>query len=189
MECNKVLKIFLNKNAEHLSEQYSIRLQQHNEKIDNQNYPDSGFDLITPQEITSRSFIQTHGLEQIKLDTGVSAAMFWLNPTTNNSLPYYLYPRSSISKTALRMANSVGIIDAGYRGPLIGVFDIPYCSLSTTLGDIYDGSPPKIILNEQSRVLQVCSNDLSPFRVELVQNIEDLQTTWRGDGGFGSTGV
>lgn len=189
MECNKVLKIFLNKNAEHLSEQYSIRLQQHNEKIDNQNYPDSGFDLITPQEITREhaSFIKTYGLGQIKLDTGVSAAMFWLNQESNSnensvsnlSLPYYLYPRSSISKTELRMANSVGIIDAGYRGPLIGVFDIK------NAGDVSN----RTLLDEGSRALQVCSNDLSPFRVELVQNLEDLQVTWRGDGGFGSTGV
>ena len=32
---------------------------------------------------------------------------------------YYLYPRSSISKTPLRMSNSTGIIDAGYRGEII----------------------------------------------------------------------
>ena len=31
---------------------------------------------------------------------------------------FYVYPRSSISKTPLRMANSVGIIDSGYRGNL-----------------------------------------------------------------------
>jgi dUTP pyrophosphatase len=180
MECNKVLKIFLNKNADHLSEQYSIRLQEHNDKI-SQNYPDSGFDLLTPQEITSLSFKKNSvGLEQFKLDTGVSAAMFWLNSQNSNlSLPYYLYPRSSISKTELRMANSVGIIDAGYRGPLIGVFDIPYDMVYTL---------NKIVLDKQSRVLQICSNDLSPFRVELVESIEDLQLTWRGDGGFGSTG-
>ena len=37
---------------------------------------------------------------------------------------YYLYPRSSMgSKTPLRLSNSVGIIDAGYRGNIIGVVD------------------------------------------------------------------
>ena len=35
-----------------------------------------------------------------------------------------MYPRSSLSKTMLRLANSVGIIDAGYRGHLIGMFDV-----------------------------------------------------------------
>ena len=29
---------------------------------------------------------------------------------------YYLFPRSSISKTPLRLANSIGLIDGGYRG-------------------------------------------------------------------------
>ena len=38
---------------------------------------------------------------------------------------YYLYPRSSVStKTPLRLANSVGIIDSGYRGNIKAVFDI-----------------------------------------------------------------
>ena len=46
------------------------------------------------------------------------------------NVSYYLYPRSSIIKTPLRMSNSVGIIDAGYRGNIIGcvdnIGDIPY---------------------------------------------------------------
>ena len=36
---------------------------------------------------------------------------------------YYLYPRSSISKTPLRLCNSVGIIDAGYRGNIMAFVD------------------------------------------------------------------
>jgi dUTPase len=42
------------------------------------------------------------------------------------STGYYMYPRSSLSKTKLRLANSVGIIDSGYCGFLIGMFDIFY---------------------------------------------------------------
>ena len=34
----------------------------------------------------------------------------------DKNIGYYLYPRSSISKTPLILANSVGIIDSGYRG-------------------------------------------------------------------------
>ena len=36
---------------------------------------------------------------------------------------YMLVPRSSISKTPLRMANSIGIIDAGYRGEIMAAVD------------------------------------------------------------------
>ena len=34
-----------------------------------------------------------------------------------------LFPRSSISKTDLRLANAVGVIDSGYRGEVIIKFD------------------------------------------------------------------
>ena len=36
---------------------------------------------------------------------------------------YFLMPRSSISKTPLRLANSVGLIDAGYRGEIMAAVD------------------------------------------------------------------
>ena len=32
---------------------------------------------------------------------------------------YYLYPCSSIVKTPFKVANTVGIIDSGYRGEVI----------------------------------------------------------------------
>ena len=34
-----------------------------------------------------------------------------------------LFPRSSVSKTNLRLCNSVGVIDSGYRGEIIFKFD------------------------------------------------------------------
>ena len=39
------------------------------------------------------------------------------------NLPYLLLPRSSISKTPLRLSNSIGLIDPGYRGEIIAVVD------------------------------------------------------------------
>ena len=36
---------------------------------------------------------------------------------------YFLMPRSSISKTPLRLANSIGLIDGGYRGELMAMCD------------------------------------------------------------------
>jgi dUTPase len=95
---------------------------------------------------------------------------------------YYLYPRSSIVKTSLRLANSVGIIDSGYRGELIAVVDK------------HDSSNDwKTVLKrdckQYDRLFQICSGDLSPFLVEIVENENDLGLiTERGCGGFGSTG-
>jgi dUTPase len=34
------------------------------------------------------------------------------------SFPYFIFPRSSIWKKPLRLANSTGIIDSGYRGEI-----------------------------------------------------------------------
>jgi dUTP pyrophosphatase len=87
--------------------------------------------------------------------------------------PFYTYARSSISKTPLRLANNQGIIDAGYRGPIIGMFDC----VNT------------YVLEPYSRILQICGPNLMPIFTEIVDNFEDLgPSTSRGDGGIGSTG-
>ena len=83
---------------------------------------------------------------------------------------YYLYPRSSITKTPLRLANSVGIIDAGYRGNIIACVD-----------NIKNG---EYIIEAGSRLFQICSSDLSPISIEIVNSLPE---TSRGIGGFGST--
>ena len=85
---------------------------------------------------------------------------------------YYVYPRSSIYKTPMRLSNCTGIIDAGYRGELMAVFD--------NISDIH------YELKAYTRLLQACSPDLAPFKVEIVK--EDFSKTIRGAGGLGSTG-
>jgi dUTP pyrophosphatase len=86
---------------------------------------------------------------------------------------YFLYPRSSTgTKTPLRLANSIGIIDAGYRGNYIAAFDNIRDSVFT--------------VDRLQRLVQICPPNLTyPMRVELV---EELEQTERGAGGFGSTG-
>ena len=90
----------------------------------------------------------------------------------SENLSYYLYPRSSISKTPLRLANSVGIIDAGYRG-----------NLRIALDNIKDED---YTLKKGTRLVQICSPFLSKIKLILK---EDLSETERGEGGYGSTGV
>lgn len=84
---------------------------------------------------------------------------------------FWLLPRSSISRTPLRMANSVGLIDAGYRGPIMAVCDGSY----------------NVSVNE--RLFQLAAPDLLPWdEVRVVSEIPGGPTA-RGTGGFGSTGV
>ena len=84
---------------------------------------------------------------------------------------YYLFPRSSISKSPLRLANSIGLIDAGYRGELIGMVD-----------NIYDKD---FQVKRGERYFQLVAVDSSPVEFELV---DELSVSSRGEGGFGSTG-
>jgi dUTP pyrophosphatase len=88
---------------------------------------------------------------------------------------FYMYPRSSIYKTPLRMANCVGIIDSGYRGNVKAHFDCAPTFCSTEI-NMYD------------RLVQLCAPSLMPIYIELVETKEELSTTSRGNNGFGSTG-
>ena len=80
-----------------------------------------------------------------------------------------LFPRSSVSKTNLRLSNAVGVIDPGYRGEVILKFD--------------NVGPNKYEVGD--RVGQII---ILPFpKVEFVET-NQLSRTPRGTGGFGSTG-
>ena len=101
---------------------------------------------------------------------------------------FYLYPRSSISKTRMRLANSVGIIDAGYRGDLIAAVDTIGLFGSNDIWHIWKETLSPI--KKYDRYFQVCAPDLSPFLVHIVETEAELGApTTRGTGGFGSTGV
>ncbi|MFC1543436.1 dUTP diphosphatase [Candidatus Neomarinimicrobiota bacterium] len=84
---------------------------------------------------------------------------------------YLLMPRSSISRTPLRMANSIGLIDGGYRGEIIAVCD----NIKGTPYTVHPGD----------RLFQLVALDGSPIEYELRG---ELSVTSRGRGGFGSTG-
>lgn len=89
--------------------------------------------------------------------------------------PCLLLPRSSISKTAVRLANSIGLIDQGYRGEVQAKVDI------VSTGDLSVGE----------RLFQICRHDFLPWNnVILVDSENELPPPPdnRGSGGFGSTG-
>ena len=158
------LKIFID--DDELKSVYKSAVDKHNTAIKSSTYPDAGFDLYVPKEYIVKPD------EVGKVDFKIVAAA---SSSLGTPLSFFTYPRSSIYKTPLRLANSVGIIDSGYRGTLRGMFD--NCSNTT------------YVLEKHTRFLQICSPNLSPIIVSIVDNISDLGITERGDGGFGSTGV
>lgn len=121
---------------------------------------DSGFDLYCPSTL----IIKTR--EYATIDLKVQCA-----PQFAVLSGYYLYPRSSISKTPLIMANSVGIIDWGYRGNI--------------MARVYNTSDSDYQINCGDRLFQLCHPLLQPLNIVLVDSLDD---TTRGTGGFGSTG-
>ena len=117
---------------------------------------DAGLDLVAVRKWEDR-----HG--NVCYGTGLAMEI----PTGHVSL---LFPRSSISKTNLRLANAVGVVDPGYRGEVILKFD--------NTG------------KEQYRVGErIGQMIILPFPKIEFEEVEELSETSRGTGGFGSTGV
>ena len=132
---------------------------------------DSGFDVYCDQE-----YYLTYGSDTTFLKFGILAAC-----ATKSGLPrgYWLMPRSSISKTPFVCANSMGLIDAGYRGQLMGAVRM-----------VQDTSAMYTIA-AKTRLFQIVAGSAKPWTsIVIVGSVEELPnpTSLRGAGGFGSTG-
>tara|TARA_R100000005_G_C4994009_1_gene200992 strand:+ start:38 stop:478 length:441 start_codon:yes stop_codon:yes gene_type:complete len=88
-----------------------------------------------------------------------------------------LFPRSSISKTDYALRNSVGVIDSGYRGPIILKFK------RSAKEAALDDSPLNYKIGD--RIAQFM---ILPYPKVEFNEVEQLSNTERGQGGFGSTG-
>lgn len=83
-----------------------------------------------------------------------------------------LFPRSSISKTPLRMCNSVGVIDSGFTGEI----KVPFQNTHHNL---------MVRVNQYDKIAQLVIVPLADVSIEIVDELEESE---RGNGGFGSTG-
>jgi len=173
------LKVIDDDTLVHQYEQAITKMQ--TEEYKNNPHKDSGFDIYTPDGDNVIGPGQ-YCIVDFKIQCAAYKIIYdgWQEKCTRHPCPFYIYPRSSISKTILRLANNTGIIDSGYRGNLMGAFD----NISR-IGASFDRSTWKQKENAGSRLLQICMPDLSPFSVKLVDSLDD---TTRGSGGFGSTG-
>jgi dUTP pyrophosphatase len=162
-------------------------LLKYEQKIESNKFQDSGFDIFMPHDgayyLTDLQNIMIRIDGARFLSLGIKCSMLKKGAPCG----FYLYPRSSISKTKLRMANSIGIIDAGYRGELIAAVDTTSVYGSNDIYHIWNETIAPI--RKYDRYFQICAPDLSPFSVKIVQNEEELGATERGSCGFGSTGL
>lgn len=118
------------------------------------NHGDAGMDLVAVTKRVTEKFIE--------YGTGLSF-----------EIPFgyvgLIFPRSSVSNKDLVLANSVGVVDSGYRGEFLVRFK--------KLGnDEYEVG---------ERIAQVVIMKLPEIEIEEVDSLTDSQ---RGEGGFGSTG-
>ena len=109
--------------------------------------------------------VQLAPLERVLIPTGLHIAL-------PNNWEAQIRPRSGLAiKQGLTCLNTPGTIDADYRGEL----KVILINLSNEIQVIQDGD----------RIAQIVFQQVEKMEWQLVENLE---TTQRGDGGFGHTG-
>lgn len=126
---------------------------------------DAGVDLYFPDTIT------INGKDTVLVDMKIKCQMKSIHDS--DIFSYLLYPRSSIYKTPLRLANSVGVIDKHYAGNIKVALD--------------NTSEKPYTIKKGERLVQLCHPSLDSFRLTVVDEI-DRGDNSRGENGFGSTG-
>jgi dUTP pyrophosphatase len=170
----------------------------------------TGFDIkaISDPEIvgtkTAKSDTLWDSIDYIQYRTGIFIAtqderkfgdMF-----TSSAVSYdvLVYPRSSVSKYNLTLANSVGLIDADYRGEILLRFKYNWQPMDFIYVPTADGNVTAIssrivgkpnldkIYKKGDAIGQLKITVNEPVKFKLV---DQLDVTERNDGGFGSTDV
>ena len=167
-----ILKMYIE--DEDLKESYIPRIEAHNNSSLNDRFPDSGFDLIVPEDTVFNKPFETTMID-FKIKTEMLYYIVDKEHFMNSA--YYIHPRSSMSKLPLMLSNHTGVIDSGYRGSVKGAFRW----FKTTEANNY-------FIERGTRLVQVCHPTLCPIYVILMDE-EELATTSRGENGFGSTGT
>jgi dUTP pyrophosphatase len=130
------------------------------------NSNESGFDLVVTEDV------------ELTKDQPTKLLPLGIKCSPQFNAGYFLCPRSSIFKTPIRMANSIGIIDMTYRGEIKAPVDFNSHLCNT---DSY-------IIKKGTKLFQLCKATLEPIMYNKIDESE-LSITNRGIGGFGSTGI
>lgn len=148
-------------------------------------------------EVDSGYDIKSIGVEKIEGDVIFFKTGIAIQPPTGYY--YEVYPRSSISKLPLSLANSVGIVDEHYRGEIIIPVRLMHPGLGQDLKSVMFpngivkifGARPgtmsivgDLILKHKPILFQLILRQRLDSEFEIVDSLDD---TIRGEGGFGST--
>ena len=123
---------------------------------------DAGMDLTATEIISETKIDVTYG-------TGISMEI----PKGYVGL---VFPRSSIRKYDLSLTNCVGVIDSGYRGEIQATFK--------KTNWLKGNESEKYQIGD--RIVQIM---IIPYPQVSFIEVEELSSSERGTGGFGSTGA
>lgn len=149
----------------------------------NRSNDNAGVDLYSVEDYkVSSEFDERHNRPPKAvhlLDLGTRARLVKVTPIDdyNNAeedVHYYIYPRSSMYKSGIMLANSVGIIDRTYRG-----------TLKAVVTNLNEHTYPNVV--KGTRITQIVAPGMGHIRE--IKIVDSLPETSRGSGGFGSTGT
>jgi dUTP pyrophosphatase len=120
---------------------------------------DAGADLVATSVDLSRD-------GQVVYGTGIAVEI-------PEGMVGLVFPRSSVRNYNLSMANSVGVIDSGYRGEIMVTFNFN------------SRTPDNTIYQVSDRIAQLL---IIPVPLIQYKEVDELSETQRGTDGHGSTG-
>jgi dUTP pyrophosphatase len=129
---------------------------------------DAGADLVATSVTASTDYSRSG---QLVYGTGLAVEI-------PEGMVGLIFPRSSIRSFDLSLSNSVGVIDSGYRGEIMVVFNIVHGK-----SNIVD--EPYSIYDVGDRIAQLV---IMPVPLVQFVEVDELSETERGKGGYGSTG-
>lgn len=122
---------------------------------------DAGLDLRSSENVTLKPF------ERRLISTGLAIAI-------PEGYAGFVQPRSGLAlKQGLSMANTPGLIDAHYRG------ELKICAINLDPDN-------NIVISKGDRIAQLV---IQQVPIVQLSEVDELDATDRGEGGFGSSGV
>lgn len=135
-----------------------IKRLSENAKMPTKAHPtDAGYDLYVASSYVDKNF-------NIVYETGIAVEI----PTGYVGL---VFPRSSISNTAIMLRNAVGVIDSGYRG-----------EITTKFARVTGGFEAYHVGDRCAQII------IMPYPEIEWEEVTDLSESDRGVGGYGSSG-
>ena len=155
---------------------------------------DVGYDVQTvshPKIVGQQALSDNlwYSVDYIEYDLGIR--LDGLQPAASRHEDVYtlIFPRSSISNYNLLLANSVGVVDSGYRGSVKVRFKYvfqPEDLKATQFGNIVGRVNLEKIYKKGDKVCQLVFKSHFHPLIEVLDELEDSER--QGDG-FGSTGL